>query len=117
MARSRPDPPLRTPLGARFTVTRLLGHVSPLGRSAARTRSRASRHDASGRPDDGEAGEAAGDVDLDADGRAVTPNRVADGMVASMGALLDERAPSQLGRVRRAVRRPIERGRDRSDGV
>src|SRR4051812_57269 len=50
MARSRPAPALRTPDGARFTVTRLVDHRSPLDRSAARTRSRDSRHAPSGWP-------------------------------------------------------------------
>ncbi len=50
IGRSSPAPPLRTPLGARLTVTRCIGHVSPLDSSAARTRSRDSRQAASGRP-------------------------------------------------------------------
>ena len=45
-----PGAPLRTPDGARLTVTRRRGHGSPLERRAARTRSRDSRTAASGRP-------------------------------------------------------------------
>ena len=41
MARSRPAPILRSPLGARFTVTRRSGHSNPDDNNAARTRSRA----------------------------------------------------------------------------
>jgi hypothetical protein len=50
IARSSPDPPLRTPDGARLTVIRRLGHRSPVDSSAARTRSRDSRQASSGRP-------------------------------------------------------------------
>ena len=50
MGRSSPAPPLRTPDGARFTVTLRSGQDKPLERMAARTRSRASRTAASGRP-------------------------------------------------------------------
>ena len=50
MGRSRPPPALRSVDGARLTVTRRSDHGSSLDRSAARTRSRASRHDVSGRP-------------------------------------------------------------------
>ena len=49
-ARSRPAPTFRTPDGARFTVIRCRGHGSSLDSSAARTRSRDSRQEASGRP-------------------------------------------------------------------
>ena len=50
MARSRPEPALRKPEGARLTVMRFWGQLKPLEMRAARTRSRASRHDVSGRP-------------------------------------------------------------------
>ena len=50
MGRSSPAPALRTPEGARFTVTRDIGQGRPLESTAARTRSRASRTAASGRP-------------------------------------------------------------------
>ncbi len=50
IGRSSPAPPLRMPEGARLTVTRRSGHGRPLDRTAARTRSRASRTAASGRP-------------------------------------------------------------------
>ncbi len=49
-ARSSPEPTLRIVGGARFTVVRVSGHGSPLDAIAARTRSRASRQAASGRP-------------------------------------------------------------------
>ena len=45
-----PRAPLRTPDGARFTVTRRSGQGRPLESTAARTRSRASRTAASGNP-------------------------------------------------------------------
>ena len=50
MARSSPAPVFFTSDGARFTVIFLLGQSSPLEISAARTRSRASRHATSGWP-------------------------------------------------------------------
>ena len=50
MARSSTEPALGTPVGARLTVTRRAGHGRPQDSSAARTRSRASRQDASGSP-------------------------------------------------------------------
>ena len=50
IARSRPLPALRNPDGARLTVMRWFGHARPLDKIAARTRSRASRQDVSGKP-------------------------------------------------------------------
>ena len=50
MARSNPEPALRKPEGARLTVILFWGQVKPLDMMAARTRSRASRQDASGSP-------------------------------------------------------------------
>ena len=50
MARSSPDPTLRTVGGARFTVMRCIGQVSWLDSSAARTRPLASRQAESGEP-------------------------------------------------------------------
>jgi hypothetical protein len=50
MARSSPEPTLRSEDGARLTVTLRTGKVKPLLVSAARTRSRASRQAVSGRP-------------------------------------------------------------------
>ena len=50
MGKSRAAPCLRRPVGARLTVTRRSGHFRPVDRTAARTRSRDSRHDASGKP-------------------------------------------------------------------
>ena len=50
IGRSSPAPPLRSPDGARFTVTRRRGQLRPLDKRAARTRSRDSRTAASGRP-------------------------------------------------------------------
>jgi hypothetical protein len=50
MGRSSPAPPLRTPEGARFAVILRIGQGRLLDRMAARTRSRASRTAASGRP-------------------------------------------------------------------
>ena len=110
MARSSPDPPLRTPLGARFTVTRLLGHVSPEVMSAARTRSRDSRHGASGRPTMEKPGSPLETWTSTRTTRPVTPNRVAEMMVASMG-----RTPrrtglrAELGRVEEGRAPAIER--------
>ena len=71
MARSSPDPTLRTVGGARFTVTRCIGHVQPLERSAARTRPLASRQAASGDPTTVKDGSPLLDVHLDRDGVAV----------------------------------------------
>ena len=50
IAKSRPEPPLRSPLGAKFTVIRRLGQANPRDKNAARTRSRLSRHTSSGWP-------------------------------------------------------------------
>ena len=67
IGRSSPAPPLRTPLGARFTVIRRWATSSPLDSSAARTRSRDSRQASSGRPTIVKPGQAVGDVDLHGD--------------------------------------------------
>jgi hypothetical protein len=83
MARSRPAPTLRTPGGARFTVTRALGHASRLDMSAARTRSRASRHVVSGRPTTVNAGSPLDTWTSTRTGRPSTPSRVADATDAS----------------------------------
>ena len=50
IGRSRPEPVLRYDGGARLTVIFLSGQANPDVMIAARTRSRASRHDSSGRP-------------------------------------------------------------------
>jgi len=70
IGRSRLEPVLRTPDGAKLTVTRRIGHGSPLESREARTRSRASRQAAVGQPDDREAGQSVGNVHLDEDGTA-----------------------------------------------
>ena len=58
IGRSRPAPPLRTPDGARLTVTRRNGQGSPLESTAARTRSSGLAHGGVGQADHGEAGQA-----------------------------------------------------------
>ena len=50
MGRSKPEPVLRSALGARFTTTLLLGMLKPQARNAARTRSRDSCTEASAIP-------------------------------------------------------------------
>ena len=56
IGRSYTVPSLRRPAGARFTVMRLTGYLDPQFFTAARTRSRASRTAASGRPTMSKAG-------------------------------------------------------------
>ncbi len=84
MARSSPAPPLRTPDGARFTVTRRRGQGSPLESSAARTRSRDSRTAASGRPTMVKPGSPLETWTSTETGRPTAPVRVAAEMEASM---------------------------------
>ena len=86
MARSRPAPTLRSPGGARFTVTRHIGHVRPVESSAARTRSRASRQVVSGRPTTVKPGRPWDTWTSTRTGRPSTPSRVADWAVASTAA-------------------------------
>ena len=50
IATSRPEPVLRNWGGARLTTIFFSGHRNPADITAARTRSRASRHDSSGKP-------------------------------------------------------------------
>ena len=50
IGKSSPAPALRTPEGAKLTVTRRIGQDKPLDKTAALTRSLASRTAASGRP-------------------------------------------------------------------
>ena len=57
-------------------MTRRRGQGSPPESTAARTRSRASRHDSIGQPDEREPGQPVGDVDLDRNG---APDRAAQG--------------------------------------
>jgi hypothetical protein len=77
------------PEGARLTVTRRRGHVSPLDSTAARTRSRASLHAVSGKPTMLNAGRPAETWTSTETGRPSTPNSVADGTMASTAQLLD----------------------------
>ena len=86
MARSRPAPTLRRPGGARLTVTRHMGHVSSVERSAARTRSRASRQVVSGRPTTVKPGRPWDTWTSTRTGRPSTPSRVADWADASTAA-------------------------------
>ncbi len=73
-------------------MVRVSGQVNPLVSSAARTRSRASRHDVSGRPTTVKHGRPRATWTSTVTGMPSTPTRVADGTVASMGcALLQER--------------------------
>ena len=85
MGRSSPAPVLRTPDGARFTVTRRVGHGSWHDKSAARTRSRDSRTAASGSPTTVKPGRPADTWTSTDTERPSTPNRVAEGIQASMG--------------------------------
>ncbi len=82
MGRSSPAPPLRTPEGARLTVSRRSGHGSPLERMAARTRSRDSRTAASGSPTMVNPGRPLETWTSTETARAVAPVRVADAMTA-----------------------------------
>ena len=84
MGRSSPAPPLRTPLGARFTVMRFCGQASPLDSSAARTRSLDSRQASSGRPTMVKPGQAVGRRGpRRCTGRPWAPSNVADETMAS----------------------------------
>jgi len=82
IGRSRPAPPLRTPDGARLTVTRRRGHDRPLERRAARTRSRDSRTAASGRPTTVNPGSPSDTCTSTATGRPTQPTTVAEAMTA-----------------------------------
>ena len=84
MARSRPLPALRNDEGARFTVIRCDGHGAPLVVTAARTRSRASRQAASGRPTTAKAGRPWLTWTSTRTDRPSTPRTVADGTTASL---------------------------------
>ena len=84
MGRSRPAPPLRMPDGAKLTVTRRSGHGRPLERTAARTRSRASRTAASGRPTMVNPGSPLETWTSTETRRPTAPERVADLTEASM---------------------------------
>ena len=83
IGRSRPAPPLRTPDGARLTVTRRSGQGKPLESTAARTRSRASRTAASGRPTTVKPGRPLETWTSTETGRPRAPVRVAADMAAS----------------------------------
>ena len=83
MGRSRPAPPLRMPDGARLTVTRRIGQLSPLERSAARTRSRDSRQTSSGRPTIENDGMPGPTWTSTATGKPEAPRTLADWTVAS----------------------------------
>ncbi|CAB4959694.1 unannotated protein [freshwater metagenome] len=85
MARSRAEPILRTDVGARFTVVRLSGQANPEVSSAARTRSRDSRHEVSGRPTTVNPGRPRATCTSTVTATPATPNRAADGTVASIG--------------------------------
>ena len=98
MARSSPGPTLRSRPGARLTVTRFMGHVSPLDSSAARTRSRASRQTGSGWPTRVNPGRPWETWTSTATGRPSTPSRVADGMVAITAGSSHGRDGRQEGR-------------------
>ena len=83
MGRSSPEPALRTLVGARLTVTRFCGHLNPLEMTAARTRSRDSRQDASGSPTmvkDGRPVDTCTSTDI---GCPCTPTRVAEWTIDS----------------------------------
>ena len=86
IARSSPAPVLRTPEGARLTVIRFMGQVRSLERSAARTRSRDSRHASSGSPTTLNAGRPLATWTSTETGRPSAPRSVADGMMASTSA-------------------------------
>ena len=66
-ARSRPAPTFRTPDGARFTVIRCRGHGSSLDSRRGPYPVPRLATGGIGQADDGEAGQARGDVDLDDD--------------------------------------------------
>ena len=85
IGRSRAAPPLRTPVGARLTVTRCRVHVRPLDSTAARTRSLDSRQAASGSPTTLKAGRPPSTWTSTDTDRPRTPSRVAEGMLAITG--------------------------------
>ncbi len=85
MGRSSPAPPFRTLDGARLTVTRFSGQVSPVESIDARTRSLDSRHAASGRPTIVKPGRPLDTWTSTATGVPSTPNSVADGTMAITG--------------------------------
>src|SRR4029450_8136634 len=91
--RSRPEPTLRTSGGARLTVTRAVGQRSLDDSSAARTRSRASRHVASGRPTTVNPGNPDDTWTSTRTGRPSTPSSVADRTDASTAAAPPLRDP------------------------
>ena len=68
MGRSSPAPPLRTPDGARLTVTRRRGQLQPAREEGGPHPVAGLAHGGVGQADDGEAGEPVRDVDLDRDG-------------------------------------------------
>ena len=85
MARSRPEPALRKPDGARLTVTRFWGHLNPLEIIAARTRSRDSLQEASGKPTTRKPGSPLLTWTSTATGWPSTPTSVAEDTVANTG--------------------------------
>ncbi len=85
MGRSSPAPVLRTPDGAKLTVTRRDGHDRWLDSSAARTRSRDSRTAASGSPTNVKPGNPAETWTSTETGRPSTPCRVAEGIRCEHG--------------------------------
>ena len=84
IGRSRPAPPLRTPDGARLTVTLRNGQGSPLDSTAARTLSRASRTAASGRPTTVKPGRPLETWTSTETGRPTAPFSVAEATAESM---------------------------------
>ena len=98
IGRSSPAPVFFMPEGARFTVTRRNGQVSPLERSAARTRSRDSRTAASGSPTTVNPGSPFDTWTSTETGRPSTPTTTAEEIMAIMT------APSTRQTARRGVR-------------
>ena len=92
IARSKPGPALRSDAGARLTVTRRAGNSKPEFRTAARTRSRASRTAAVAEPDDREARQPGPQVDLDGDAAGVDARSMAKVVTRAS-------TPATLGRV------------------
>ena len=93
MARSSEVPSLGNDDGARLMVSRRIGHWYSLEATAARTRSRASRHEASGRPTIVKVGRPLPTWTSTRTGRPSTPSNEADWMMAST-ARLPGTAPS-----------------------
>src|SRR5579864_3576245 len=110
IGRSRPAPLLRTPVGARLTVTRLWGQLNPLDRIAALTRSLASRQEASGSPTTVNDGMPAETCTSTETAFPWTPIRVADGTLASTTTL-------PVNELRGTVRRPPSVPEDRNARV